>query len=128
MIQGNRGAETYRRMNVETKSPLELVVMLYDGALRFVGDARDAIARKDVPARTEATRRALDIVMELQNTLNMEHGGDIARELDRLYSYIGTRLLDVTRGDAAAADEVFKLLETLRDGWSQATSQPAPSR
>jgi flagellar protein FliS len=128
VVQGNRGAETYRRMNVETKSPLELVVMLYDGALRFVGDARDAIARKDVPARTEATRRALDIVMELQNTLNMEHGGDIARELDRLYSYIGTRLLDVTRGEAAAADEVFKLLETLRDGWSQATTPPAPSR
>ena len=127
MVQGKRGAEAYRRMNVETKSPLELVVMLYDGALRFVGEARDAIARKDVPARTEASRRALDIILELQNTLNMENGGDIARELDRLYAYISARLLDVTRGDAAAADEVHKLLGTLRDAWSQANVAPAPA-
>ena len=127
MVQGNRGAEAYRRMNVETKSPLELVVMLYDGAIRFVGEAADAIAQKDVVRRTEAARRALDIVVELQNTLNMEQGGDIARELDRLYTYICTRMLDVTRGDAAAADEIHKLLGTLRDAWSQANVTPAPA-
>ena len=120
MVKAARGADAYRRMDVETRSPMELVVMLYDGALRFVGDAREAIARRDVKARTEASRRALDIVSELQNTLNLEQGGDIARELDRLYSYVCTRLLDVTRGDAAAADEVYKLLGMLRDGWSQA--------
>jgi flagellar protein FliS len=119
----------YRRMNVETKSPLELVVMLYDGALRFVTDARDAMDRNDVRARTEASRRALDIVAELQNTLNMEKGGDIARELDRLYSYMSTRLLAVTRGEVAAADELVKLLTTLRDGWVQASAgSAAPTR
>lgn len=126
MVRGTRGADAYRRMDVETRSPMELVIMLYDGALRFVGEAREAIARKDVKARTQATRRALDIVSELQNTLNLEQGGDIARELDRLYSYISTKLLDVTRGDAAAADEVLKLLGMLRDGWAQAqTATPA---
>lgn len=98
--------------------------MLYDGAIRFMGDARDAIARNDVRARTQATRRVLDIVSELQNTLNVQEGGDIARELDRLYVYISTKLLDVTRGDAAAADEIHKLLSTLRDGFSQATTTP----
>ena len=101
--------------------------MLYDGAIRFIGDARDAIARNDVRARTEATRRALDIVSELQNTLNVEDGGDIARELDRLYLYISTKLLDVTRGDATAADEIHKLLCTLRDGFSQAAAPGAPA-
>ena len=102
--------------------------MLYDGAIRFTGEARDAIARNDVRARTEATRRALDIIMELQNTLNVSAGGDIGRELDRLYSYISTRMLEVTRGDAAAADEIHKLLSTLRDGFAQAASPaPAPS-
>jgi flagellar protein FliS len=117
-------------MNVETKSPLELVVMLYDGALRFVTDARDAIARQDVHARTEATRRALDIIVELQNTLNLEQGGDIARELDRLYSYMSTRLLDVTRGEQAAADELVTLLTTLREGWIKASTgaAAAPTR
>ncbi len=117
-----RGADAYRRMEAESRSPMELVVMLYDGAIRFVGDARDAIARKDVRARTEATRRALDIISELQNTLNLQEGGDIARELDRLYTYISEKLLAVTRGDAAAADELHKLLGTLREGFSQAAA------
>jgi flagellar protein FliS len=124
---GSRGADAYRRINVETKSPLELVLMLYDGALRFVGEAREAIARKDVGARTEATRRALDIITELQNTLNMEQGGDVARELDRLYAYMAARMLDVTRGDAVAADEIHKLLGTLREGWSGAAAAVSSS-
>jgi flagellar secretion chaperone FliS len=127
VVRGTRGADAYRRMEAESRSPMELVVMLYDGAIRFVGDARTAIARNDVHARTEATRRALDIVTELQNTLNVEEGGDIARELDRLYSYISTKLLDVTRGDAAAAEEIHKLLATLRDGFSQAATPGAPA-
>jgi flagellar secretion chaperone FliS len=122
VMKAPRGAEAYRRMNVESRSPMELVVMLYDGALRFVGEARDAIGRNDVPARVAATRRALDIVAELQSSLNMEQGGDIARELDRLYTYMSSRLLDVTRGDGAAADELHKLLGTLREGWSQASA------
>jgi flagellar protein FliS len=130
VVKGTRGADAYRRMEANTRTPMELVVMLYDGALRFVGEAREAIARNDVKARTEATRRALDIVVELQNTLNINEGGDIARELDRLYSYVTTRLLDVTKGDATAADELYKLLGTLRDGWSQAASATpaAPAR
>jgi flagellar secretion chaperone FliS len=129
VMKAPRGAEAYRRMNVETRSPMELVVMLYDGALRFVGEARDAIGRNDVQARIAATRRALDIVAELQTSLNMEQGGDIAKELDRLYTYVSSRLLDVTRGDRAAADEIHKLLGTLREGWSQASaSVPAAAR
>jgi flagellar secretion chaperone FliS len=130
LITANRGADAYRRIQVESRSPMELVVMLYDGALRFTGEARDAIARKDVRARTEATRRIVDIVMELQNTLNVAEGGAIAAELDRLYSYVLSKLLEVTRGDAAAADEVYKLLTTLREGFSQAATPgaTAPAR
>jgi flagellar secretion chaperone FliS len=106
-------------MDAETRSPMELVVMLYEGAIRFVGEAREAIRQGDVIARTTATSRALDIVSELQNTLNVKEGGEIAAELDRLYSYINARLLDVTRGDAVAADEIARLLTTLRDAFSQ---------
>ena len=115
-----RGAEAYRRIEAESRSPMELVVMLYDGAIRFVGQARAAMARKDVAARGEAISRVLTIVAELQNTLNGDEGGTIAQELDRLYTYINLRLLDVTaRQDATALDEVEKVLVTLRDGWAQ---------
>jgi flagellar protein FliS len=107
-------------MEAQSSSPVELVVMLYDGAIRFVLEARDAMARRDVPARTAAVSRALAIVAELQNTLNVKEGGEVARELDRLYAYISARLLDVTStADDGAAEEIHKLLRTLREGWSQ---------
>lgn len=127
-MQNQRGAAAYRRTEAETRSPMELVVMLYDGALRFMHEATAAIERGDVRARAEATRRALNITTELQTTLNVQDGGEIAVELDRLYTYINTRMLDVTRGDAAAAAEVAKLLTTLRDGWVQAAQAQAASR
>jgi flagellar secretion chaperone FliS len=117
---GARGADVYRRTEVQSSSPVGLVVMLYDGALRFINEAREAIARQDVRARTTAVSKTLAIIAELQNTLNMREGGEVAAELDRLYSYMSTRLLDVTaKSDVTAANEVHKLLTTLRDGWSQ---------
>ena len=129
MAMSPRGADAYRRTAVQSSSPLGLVVMLYDGAIKFVLEAREAIARHDVRARTEAVSRALAIVTELQNTLNLKEGGEIGRELDRLYSYISARLFDVTaKADDEAAKEVHKLLSTLRDGWSQIASQQQPAR
>ena len=114
------GAQAYRRIQAESRSPVDLVLMLYDGALRFTGEARRAMARNDVPARAAAVDRVLAIIAELQNTLDVDRGGPIAAELDRLYTYMNTRLLDVTvRQDAAPLDDVQKVLTTLRDGWAQ---------
>lgn len=102
--------------------------MLYDGAIRFVLEARQAIAARNVRGRTEAVSRSLAIIAELQNTLNVQEGGEVARELDRLYTYMSARLLDVTaKADDGAAQEVHKLLTTLREGWSQiAAATPPP--
>ena len=124
-----RGIDTYRRTNVHTRSPLELVVMLYDGVLQSLGEARDAMARKDVGARTTAISRALAILTELQGTLNMKEGGAIAEELDRLYAFAISRLVDVTtKRDASAIDDIVKVLTPLRDGWSQIAQQAAAQR
>lgn len=121
-----RGIEAYRRVDAETRSPIELVVMLYDGAIRFVGEARDAARQNDVAGRTRAVSRALAIVTELQNTLRIEEGGDLARELDRLYSYMTARLIDSNvRRDQTALDEVHRLLSTVREGWAQARTSDA---
>jgi flagellar protein FliS len=121
----SRAAQAYRRVESESRSPLELVVMLYDGAVRFVDEARAAHARNDLRARAIAISKALAIIGELQNTLDMEKGGAVAEQLDNLYTYINSRLIDVTlKKDIAACDEVHKLLTTLRDAWSQVSSQP----
>jgi flagellar protein FliS len=129
VIAASRAAQAYRRVESESRSPLELVVMLYDGALRFVAEARDAHARKDVRARGQAISKALAIIGELQNTLDMEKGGAVAEQLDNLYIYISSRLLDVTlKHDVSACDEVQKLLTPVRDAWSQASTQAPASQ
>jgi flagellar protein FliS len=93
--------------------------MMYDGALRFANEARDAHTQNNRAARGRAVSRVLAIVGELQNTLNVSAGGKVGEELDRLYSYLTARLLDVsTKNDGTALDEVCRLLTTLREGWS----------
>ena len=119
-----RGAAAYRTQHIQTRSPLELVVLLYDSAIDRVVAARQAIDRADVRARGEAVSRALGIVAERRQTLDVERGGEIAERLDALYAYLTGRLMDVTvKGDAAALDEAQRLLSTLRDAWSQIAAE-----
>ena len=121
-----RGASTYRQVQVESsESPLELVVMLYDGALASLAQARDALVRHDLVAKGRAMSKAMSIVGHLQGTLNMEAGGEVAEELDRLYLYITERLLDANmKGVVEPIDESVRLLTTLRDAWSQIATAP----
>jgi flagellar protein FliS len=65
----------------------------------------------------------LAIIGELQNTLNVQQGGPVAAELDRLYSYVTARLVEVSaKNEGAPLDEVCQLLTTLREGWSSVAS------
>lgn len=120
-----KGLAAYRNIEVQSRTPLELVVMLYDGALRFLNAGRTAIERKDVRARQEAFNRLLAIISELQNTLNIEGGGPVATSLDELYSFMTRRILDAAmQNSTAPLDEVQRVIETLRDGWQQIALQP----
>jgi flagellar protein FliS len=122
----SRGVDAYRQTEVRSRSPLELLVMLYDGALRFVGEAREADQQRQLARRGQAISRTMAILGELQSTLNMAEGGQVAVELDRLYTYMQGRLLDVTANrDTAALAEVEALLTTLRDAWSQIATPAA---
>jgi flagellar secretion chaperone FliS len=128
-----RGIHSYRQTEIQSRSPLELVVMLYDGALRFTGEARDAMVRRDIRARQAHLSRALAIVSELQSTLDMETGGEVADRLDKLYGFIRDRLIDASaRQDVQPLDEARRVLTTLREGWLaisrvSAPATPAPS-
>jgi flagellar protein FliS len=114
-----QGLAAYRSTQVQSRTPLELVVMLYDGALRFIGTARDAVERRDIAARREALDRAMAIVSELQSTLNMDAGGELAARLDGLYDYVNDRLITAAmQNSVEPLDEARKVLDTLRDGWS----------
>jgi flagellar protein FliS len=121
-----RGANQYFETQVRSSSPLELVVLLYDAAIRAGQQARDAMARRDIATRSVSISKMMAIVGELQNTLDMERGGDVARELDRLYDWSTARLVDATqKQDPKPIDEVVKVMETLRDAWQTIAKQPA---
>ena len=125
-----QAATAYRQTETESRTPLELVVMLYDGALQHITAARAAMARGDAATGTRANSRALAIIGELQNTLDVERGGEVAKSLDELYRYLASCLVDASfRRDAAPLEEAARILKPLRDAWStiaQGQSSPAP--
>jgi flagellar secretion chaperone FliS len=115
-----RAAQTYYQTQIQSQSPIELVVMLYDGALRFMRAAIEAIEKHDLTAKRESMSRAMAVVSELQSSLNLSAGGDIAKNLDELYGYITGRLIEANINNSAdPLHESIKLMSTLRDGWSQ---------
>ena len=114
-----RGINSYRQAELQTRTPLELVVMLSDGAIRFSGQAREAMLVRDIQRRRVNINRAMDIVSELQNTLDMDAGGKLSRDLDALYSYVRDRMLEASiKQDIRPLDEAIRILGTLREGWA----------
>lgn len=114
----NRAFQQYRTVQTTTASGIELVLMLYRGAIRFLNSAVAALEERDLERAHRALLRAQDIVRELRTTLDLQHGSDLAGELERLYVYLEERLVDanVTK-DAAAANEVRALLQELAAAW-----------
>jgi len=127
MLHAGRAAQHYMQTQVRSSSPLELVVMLYDGILRNTAAAIDAMARKDIRARRDAISKSLAIISELQSTLNMDQGGDVAVQLDRLYTWMTQSLIDATvKQDPKPIHDVRRIVESLRDAWQQiAAPKPA---
>lgn len=119
MYAAMRATDAYRQTEVRSRTPLELVVMLYDGAIKFMLAGQEAIQRRDIAARKTALSKALAIISELQSTLNMDQGGEIATSLDELYRWSSVRLLDATvHNTVEPIEEVLQVFRTLRDAWS----------
>ena len=122
-------ARTYQAQSVLSASAGQLILMLYDGALRFLGCARDAL---ETPKRIENINTniitAQNIIAELQSCLNLDAGGDHAKNLDRLYDYYLRRLLEANlKKQLAPLVEVERLVRILRDGWAEMLrNQEAP--
>jgi flagellar protein FliS len=114
---------SYRESAILTASPERLVVMLYDGASRFLGQAAVAMRDGDVETYHNRLRRAEAIISHLQNTLDLEQG-DVAHNLLALYIFCRRHLNEarVTR-DARKIDEVRGLLGQLRESWNTIASR-----
>jgi flagellar protein FliS len=113
-----RGLTTYHQTQVQSRTPLELVVMLYDGGLKFLHQAREAIERGDIPARRDALSRAISIISELQSTLDMAKGGALAARLDDLYAYVNGRIIAAAAENSVGPiDDATRVLTILRESW-----------
>jgi flagellar secretion chaperone FliS len=117
---------TYRSTQTQTADPGELVVMLYKGAARFLASAVDAIGAKDLQTASNSFLRAQEIITELNDTLDLTRGGELAQNLARIYEYMNFRLVDANlRKDAEPAREVERLLRDLLPAWEQAAREAA---
>jgi flagellar protein FliS len=122
-------ARTYRTNAVLTASPGQLVLMLYDGALKALALAREAFAQPADDVSRIATintqlLKAQDIIRELQSGLNFEAGGEFARTMHRLYDYHNRRLFEANlRKQIEPVIEVEGLVRELRDAWAQMLAQ-----
>ena len=116
--------QQYRATKVETAGSVDLVVMLYQGAVRFIRLGIDAIERNDGKAAHENLVRAQDIVVELLGSLNHEAGGQIAGQLASVYDYCFRRLVTANvKKDAIPAREVVVIMRDLGTAWQEIAAQ-----
>ncbi|WP_314587533.1 flagellar export chaperone FliS [Paenibacillus terrigena] len=119
MINNHQAQDTYLRTQVQTATPGELTTLLFNGCIKFMKQAIDAIKRKDYESKNIFIKKAVDIVDELTITLN--HNYEISKQLEQLYSYIKDRLfLANLKGSSEYIDECILLMVELRDTWVQA--------
>lgn len=124
MMAQTKFAESYRQVATQTATPGQRVLMLYDGAIKFLERARLAFDHTD-PLDFHQTihnniGRAQAIIHELNAALNVDAGGELAVTLRRLYVYFDWRLDESNRRkNAAGIEEIIRRLTILRDSWSE---------
>jgi len=121
-------AEQYETQKVMAASPMELIVMLYDHSIRSLSNALEAMEIQEEPERVQALNthllRAQDFIAELACSLDVERGGEMAWQLNRLYEFMLHQLSAANNEQSRESIEsVHQLLTELRDGWKQALSQ-----
>lgn len=114
----------YRKQAVSTASPLQLVIMLYDGALRFMEAGKRAIEARDVDRQNTNLQKAQRILTELISCLDMRAGNEISQNLFGLYTYCYNTLVTANIEDRAdLVDQPIRIMSDLRDSWVQIENQ-----
>jgi len=117
--------QAYRRTQIETASKEQLLLMLYDGAIHYLKRAKMKMQEppneENLTEKTNLILKAQDIILELMAALDMERGGELTRQLFRLYEYMNYRLNQANiRREIPAIEEVVTLLSDLRATWDEA--------
>lgn len=113
-------AQQYLRTQVESARPTQLVVMLYDGAIRFLTIAKEKMQAHEIEPKHIHILKAQKILSELLGSLDAENGGEVAANLRRLYAYMLNRTMEANVYDRTEPlDEVISMLRELRASWAE---------
>lgn len=119
--------QTYRKVQIETANPLELVIKLYDGAIRFMNLAEQSIKENNIEMTNTYLVKSQAIFNELNASLDMEAGGEIAGNLRRLYEFLNRSLIEVNiRKDVELLRRLLKIVTELRSAWIGIQSPKTP--
>lgn len=115
----NNPYQAYQQNSVQTASPERLLLMLYDGAIRFMNQAKASLEKGDLAKVHTDLVKAQDVLTELMVTLNMDY--EISHQLLPLYEYYRNRLIEAnTKKAVEPIDEVLDFMTDLRQTWEQA--------
>ena len=111
---------TYQQTEVKTSNRLDLLVMLYDGAVKFMNQAIECQEKSDMAGKGAYVSKAMAIISEFKSTLSFAYDKDLATNLDRLYTFINDKLIkaNITK-DSNHIHEAVKITIILRDAWKQ---------
>ncbi len=114
--------DTYKQNAVITQTPGRLIVMLYEGAIKFLKQAIEETEAGNIAAKGQCVGRATDIINELDTALDTEAGGEVAQNLRALYEFMRRHITQAhIKCDPQMFREVIKLLEDLNEGWKAVT-------
>jgi flagellar protein FliS len=120
-------ASQYQQTHVMTSSNIQLVVLLYDAAVKSIELAREGMVRNNVKDKARFLGRAVAIVTELSNVLDFNRGGDIARSLHRLYDYMLAEFVQANvHNHPGHLEGPLRCLSALREAWQQIARQGVP--
>jgi flagellar protein FliS len=115
----NNGYNQYKENSINTATPEELTLMLYNGLVKFIMQAQSAIDAKNMEKTNNGIIRAEAIIKEFQATLNMDY--EVSESLDLLYDYMYRQLIEANlKKDKDILEEVLGYAKELRDTWAQA--------
>jgi len=118
----NKALNSYNQMNVNIDRPEKLILMLYEGALRFANFAKKAINENNIEEKVKYIIKTSNIFIELINSLDFEKGGDIAHYLNGLYAYQLELLAKANiENETKYLDDVIRVLKGLIDAWKEET-------
>lgn len=118
-------SNSYLSTLIQTGDRTDVVIALYEGAIAFVAQAMDAIEEGDAEKRSQAVRRAADVLMALSGALDFTQDGDIAGRLFATYNFQLRHLLEANRAnDPAPLQTVKSMLTIMLDGWREAAKTP----